>query len=57
VGGRVEHGPAGMGHGGPYRRQVLRTLDEGAFVAVAAAVLAMAAIVRLVRVFTGPHDG
>ena len=55
MGGRVEQGPA-VARGDAHRHGVLRAMDEGAFILLAAGVLGLAAIVRLARVFTGPHD-
>jgi hypothetical protein len=54
VGGRVEQGPR-VERANEHRHGVRQALDEGAFVVLAAGVLALAAIVRLMRVFMGPH--
>ena len=49
--GRVERPPKTADQSGAPLRRVGRTLDEGAFVVLAAGVLGVAMILRLVRAF------
>ena len=56
MGGHVEHGPTAAGQAFGHPRQLRRTLDDGAFLLVALAVLVMAAFLRFLRGPAPPFD-